>query len=386
MEKLRCKLCETIYIAETPFEYDIQKVSKVYDCRAIAIIIIEKYGFGMPNHRLEQFQASLGVPVPDATQWDKTAEFSNDCGQPIFEALEYTGAQGDVSYRDDTSVKILSVINNEEQGKEGRKGTFTTGITSMYEGHTIQLYYSGTNHCGENFENLLEKRDPEQSDMLCQSDALSANNPKTLSPKLLAKLIMCYCLVHARRNFFKIKDFFVEECEYVLTVIAEIYKNEAYCVENKLDDFQRLEYHQQHSKPIMDELYAWLIECTNSINFEGNSGLGKAILYFLNHWNKLTRFLYIIGAAIDNNTVERALRFAIRLRKASLFFKTLNGAMVGNICMSIIQTCNMNNVNPFHYLVTIQENKVAVAANPHSWLPWNYQENACVTDIHIRDG
>lgn len=55
---------------------------------------------------------------------------------------------------------------------------------------------------------------------------------------------------------------------------------------------------------------------------EPNSGLGQAISYLLNHWQKLTLFLEKPGVPLDNNVVERALKKAILHRKNSLFYKT----------------------------------------------------------------
>ena len=56
------------------------------------------------------------------------------------------------------------------------------------------------------------------------------------------------------------------------------------------------------------------------------------------------------GAPLDNNLVERALKKAILHRKNLLFYKTLNGAEVGDLYMSLIHTCELNAVNPLDYL------------------------------------
>ncbi len=53
------------------------------------------------------------------------------------------------------------------------------------------------------------------------------------------------------------------------------------------------------------------------------------------------------GAPLDNNLVERALKKAILHRKNALFYKTQNGAAVGDLYMSLIHTCELNGVNPF---------------------------------------
>ena len=41
-------------------------------------------------------------------------------------------------------------------------------------------------------------------------------------------------------------------------------------------------------------------------------------------------------------------------RKNALFYKTLNGARVGDLFMSLIHTCQLNDVNPFDYLTELQ--------------------------------
>jgi hypothetical protein len=52
---------------------------------------------------------------------------------------------------------------------------------------------------------------------------------------------------------------------------------------------------------------------------------------------------------------------------------TLNGARVGDVFMSLIYTCQLNDVNPFDYLTELQRHADQVAADPDRWLPWNYR-------------
>jgi hypothetical protein len=102
--------------------------------------------------------------------------------------------------------------------------------------------------------------------------------------------------------------------------------------------------------------------------------MGKAITYMLKHWEPLTLFLRIPGAPLDNNLCEQALKRAILHRKNSLFFKTEHGAYIGDLFMSLIHTCTLNRVNPFHYLTTLQRHSSELFKNPKRWLPWNYQQ------------
>ena len=90
-------------------------------------------------------------------------------------------------------------------------------------------------------------------------------------------------------------------------------------------------------------------------------------------WSELTLFLRVEGAPLDNNTSERALKKAILHRKNALFYRTLAGAHVGDVFMSLIHTAELNEVAPFEYLVALQRNAAELAANPAAWMPWNYQ-------------
>jgi len=97
----------------------------------------------------------------------------------------------------------------------------------------------------------------------------------------------------------------------------------------------------------MDDLRQWMEAQFGEHKTEPNSGLGKAISYLLRHWVKLTLFLRQARAPLDNNVVERALKKAILHRKNTLFYKTMNGARVGDLFISLIHTCELNQVNPF---------------------------------------
>jgi transposase len=121
-------------------------------------------------------------------------------------------------------------------------------------------------------------------------------------------------------------------------------------------------------------LHAWLEAQFDEKQVEPNSGLGTAVSYMLKHWTALTLFLRQAGAPLDNNVVERALKKAILHRKNSLFYKTENGAAVGDLFMSLIHTCELNGANPFDYLTQLQKHAAELAQNPAAWMPWNYQE------------
>jgi hypothetical protein len=124
----------------------------------------------------------------------------------------------------------------------------------------------------------------------------------------------------------------------------------------------------------MTELHAWLTRQFDERLVEPNSSLGSSVAYMLKHWEKLTLFLRVPGAPLDNNICERALKKAILHRKNALFFKTTNGAHVGDLFMSLIYTCELGGINPFDYLTELERHADALAADPGRWMPWNYRE------------
>jgi len=276
-------------------------------------------------------------------------------------------AQGEILQNDDTTMKILDNLQQTDpQDPSSRKGSFTTGVLAVREERRMALFLTGPKHAGENLAQILEQRATDLSPPIQMCDALSRNAPKEF------ETLLTHCLTHARRNFVDLVPSFPEECRHVIEALAEVYHHDKMAKELGLSADLRLEFHQAHSGPVMEGLKEWLQTQTNERKVEPNSSLGKAIAYMLKHWEPLTLFLRIPGAPLDNNLCEQALKQAILHRKNSLFFRTEHGAFIGDLFMSLIYTCRLNRVNPFHYLTTLQKHSSELFKNPKEWLPWNY--------------
>jgi hypothetical protein len=353
-----------------------------YDATAGSVIALLKYGSGMPFNRLEGLQGSVGVPLPASTQWDIVHAKAEQI-EPAFEELVRQAADGEVVFNDDTTVKILEMMGKRAKEKifaeasagdsakkeaSQRSGMFTTGIVSTREGRKLALFFSGRQHAGENLKDVLLQRAETLGAPIQMCDALSRNLPAEL------ETIVAHCLAHGRRQFVDVAERFPEECRHVLESLAVIYRNEAIARQRKLSLEARLDFHRAESGPTMEELRAWLVRQFDDRLVEPNSSLGGAISYLLKHWEKLTLFLRVAGAPLDNNVCERALKRAILHRKNALFYKTCHGAHVGDIFMSLIHTCELCGANPFDYLTELERHAAALSANPHNWMPWNYRQ------------
>ena len=408
LQKLRCQLCGQLFTAEPPAEAGSRK----YDPTVGSLIGILKYGYGFPFHRFAQMQNHLDVPLAASTQWEIVAMASASY-QPVYDELLREAAQGELLMNDDTTAKILAWMGRrrpltvaaatEAHAAEAhaveahaaavppaaaaqvdttalptaadrmvpdldRTGLYTTGVVAERGPHRIALFFTGRRHAGENLREVLRRRAAELPPPIQMCDALSRNYPDEF------QTIVANCLAHARRKFVEVKDKFLAECEHVLGALAEVYAADAHAKRAQLGPEERLRHHQQISGPVLERLREWLKEQIEQRQVEPNSALGAALEYLRRHWTKLTLFLRVPGAPLDNNVVERALKKAILHRKNSLFYKTERGAEVGDVHMTLIHTCELCGANPSDYLTELQRHAAAVAAAPAEWLPWNYRE------------
>lgn len=360
LERLRCGACGQVFTAQEPEGVGLDK----YDETAAAMIAQLKYGAGTPFYRLEQLEGQLGIPLPATTQWEIVEEAAQVI-KPARDELIQQSAQGTVVHNDDTSMRVLRL---KRDPSDQRTGVFTSGIVSVGEGWKIALYFTGSRHAGENIAEVLKQRRAELPSPIQMCDALSRNVPKLPAG---AEILLANCLAHGRRQFVEVAENFPNECRYVLEMLGQVYGHDAEARECGLTPDERLRLHQERSRPVMDRLHAWLETQLSERKTEPNSGLGQAISYLLRHWQPLTLFLRKAGAPLDNNLVERALKRAVLHRKNALFYRTLNGAQVGDLFMSLIHTCQLCGVNSFDYLTELLRHHRELAANPALWMPWN---------------
>jgi transposase len=373
MERLRCDACGEVFTAPAPPEAGTEKYAPTVG----VTVALLRYGSGMPHYRLARLQKSLGVPLPESTQWEVMKPLFLQA-QPIFEQLISQAANSPLIHQDDTTMRILdlrrpgSVTAGQMDPK--RKGTFTSNLLAYVESHPVALYFTGWQHAGENLATVLDRRSINLEPPIQMCDALSRNM------SLDFETILAHCLSHGRREFVTVATRFPTQCRHVLQSLGEVYRVDAQAKEQEMNPEQRLAHHQTHSQLVMEQLQGWMHEQLDSKKVEPNSGLGQAMAYMIKHWKPLTLFLRKAGAPLDNNRCEQALKMAILHRKNSLSYKTLNGARTGDLFMTLIHTCRLNGTNPFEYLLAITTHADAVKLVPQAWLPWNYPKSGTDPD------
>jgi hypothetical protein len=367
---MRCATCGEVFTARAPEEAQGPK----YDESAASMMGLLRYGTGLPLFRLGRLQQLLGIPVPPSTQWEVVAG-RLPALLPVYEALLRCAATGSVVHNDDTYMRILELMGKRrakllakgELPDPDRTGLFTTAIVSVTTMGPIAMFFTGRKHAGENLTTLLDDRPDGLEQPIHMCDGLDRNRPKE------REVVESNCLAHGRRHIVDEAENFPSECRHVLEQLREVFHNEAVCKEQGWSGQERLEFHQQHSAPIMEDLQAWMKAQFADKRIEPNSGLGDAFKYLLKRWHQLTLFLRVADAPMDNNLCERVIKMAIKHRKNSYFYKTQRGARVGDIYMTLIYTAELAGENPFEYLTAILRHETMAAAAPDEWLPWSYR-------------
>lgn len=374
MEQLRCNLCGLLFTA--PLSDDILRDGarqQKYGYSARAIMAISKFYMGNPYYRQESLQSFMDMPVTASTIYDQCARLVDDVS-PVFDCIKQLAANATHFNIDDTGSRILTETSVEKPNRQGKGTRQRTGIYSscliatLENEQQIVLFKTNIGHSGEWIDEILAERLAGLPRPIVMSDALSSNTPQEIPCDT------SLCNTHSRRKFTEVLSNFPEEVNYFIDSYARVWQNDTTAKDEKMTAKARLAYHIEHSLPIMQSLQTWCETQLKQSKTEENSGLGKAIRYFLRHFEGLSAFCRIEGARLDNNLAERVIKLIVRGRKNSLFYKTLAGANVGDVITSLIATCELNGINCFDYLSALQQNRRMIEKEPERWLPWNYQK------------
>jgi hypothetical protein len=382
-EQGRCRICGNIIRSTGPesvFE-GIGTSYIIYDYSACAILITMHYFGGAPFKRLELLHKGWGVPMPDANQW-YIVEKSDDLLFPLYKALERFGIHNAVNLRiDDTGSMVIEIrrqIQKEiaeleslgKSTKDVRTGINATGVYLETPQGTIILYYTGRHHAGEMLDQLLTHRQNSQVKLVKVSDGASKN----FDHQQADKLIECTCNAHAFLKFVGIKDKYPEEYAIAGEIYKTVFDNDDKAKALGLSPEERMLYHREHSKPLMEKLKTM---CENKIKnkeVEPRSLLWEPLSFIINQWPRLTKFYEEPNVPLDTNILEQKLIIIVRYLAGSFNYQTENGAEVGDHLMSLIATAQANDIEPVAYLTHCLRNHEDLAQRPEDYLPWVYRD------------
>jgi transposase len=382
-EQVRCRICGEIVRATGPDEV-LEGVGTsyiTYDWSACAMLIMMHYFAGGPFKRLESLHNGWGVPMPDSNQWSMV-DACADLLAPLFKAMEQHGVQNAINLRiDDTNSMVISLrrqIQAEiaalesigESTKDIRTGINATGVYLETHNAVIILFYTGRHHAGEMLDQLLKHRQTSAPKLVKVTDGASKN----FAHEHQDELIEATCNAHAFLKFRGIKDKYPTEYAIAGEIYKQVFDNDDQAKSRGLTPTERMLYHREYSKPLMEKLKAMCEDKLKSKLVEPHSLLWEPLTFIINQWPRLTKFYEEPGVPLDTNLVEQALVIPVRYLAGSFNYKNQTGAEVGDRHMSLVATARANGVEPVAYLTDCLRNYEDLAKRPEYYLPWVYRE------------
>jgi transposase len=178
-----------------------------------------------------------------------------------------------------------------------------------------------------------------------QTDAYIAYD-KLLKGKSQMRHIVCWA--HARRNFTKSLESDKRRATAALDMIRELYNVEALARKTNADSEEILRLRTEFSIPILEKINEWAQLQEKELN--PKSLIAMACRYMLKRWDKLTYYAADSRILIDNNMLENRFRGTAVGRKNWLFAGNHQSAERSGIIYSILESCVLNNVEPFAYI------------------------------------
>lgn len=333
-----CRPCEKNEI-ETPIKTAPMPKPVISNSLAspsiMAHIMSQKYVEGLPLYRQEKQFQRIGLALSRQTIANWMIYGADQWLEKLYDRMHVKLLKLDIACADETTLQVL-----HEPGRPASTKSYLWLYRSGIEGPPIVLYDYQKTRAGENPKNFLEGFKG-----FLQVDGYAGYHK-------VEGVTLVGCWAHARRGYTDVlKALPANSTKPVLATEGLNFCNQLFAIERKLKDLdpeKRYEKRLEKSKPILDAFLAWLK--IQEPKVPPKSGLGKAITYCLNQWDKLVAFLEDGRLEIDNNRSERSIKPVVMGRKAWLFSNTPKGARASAIIYSIVETAKENGLNPYYYL------------------------------------
>ena len=306
------------------------------DVSFLAGLLIDKFRFHLPLYRQHQRLEAAGIKVSRA--WlTQLVHRAGNLLEPIFDALVESIRAELVKLLDETPIKA----GRKKKGKM-QKAYFWP----VMAGNKIAFLFFKSREHHHVFEALGSK--PQDGNVIV-SDGYGAYEAYAKATGTLN----AQCWAHSRREFIKAEDVEPQRVKTALDMIRPLWEIEKQIKEQELEGEAKRLYRLEHSKPVVDQFFAWVKEQLKDDALLPTNRLTKALNYVNKRKDALQLFLTNPDIPIDTNELERALRVIPMGRKNWLFCWTEVGAKYVGIFQTLIVTCKMNGIDPYTYLVDV---------------------------------
>jgi len=307
----------------------------------IADVVTGKFVDGLPLYRQEKIFAREGFGLSRQTLSGWMVQLREPL-EPLMAALKQHLYQGRVLQIDETPVQVMDEPGRDNTAKSQMwvyRGGAPDRPVVWYE---YSVSRAGSVPCEFLFP---EAHSPPGTSFYLQTDGCPSYYQLARMPAILGHM---GCWAHVRRKVVEA----VNARRQPALAHAFLERIQAlYQIEKKLrgqSPEHRFDVRQKQSRPVIDELKAWLDQNAPKVVPKGT--LGKAVHYTRNQWSILTTFLEDGHLEVDNNLAENAIRPFVVGRKAWLFAGSPAGAQASAMLYTLIETAKANQLEPRAYL------------------------------------
>ena len=354
-----CPKCEYMVKADMP---KLPIEGSLADASALSQVIVDKFANHMPLNRQSQDYERVGLSLSRQTLSNWILK-SSDLLDIVYQEMKKELLSKDILHADETTVQVL-----KESGKDAKSKSYMWLYqTSRYD-KPIVIYDYQPSRSGK-----IPKEFLKDFSGYLHTDGYSGYNH-------IEHVTLVGCLAHVRRYFndaYKLIEN-TEEAKTSNTAKGLAYCNQLFALDREskeLDIDKRYLFKQEKIKPVFDEFLTWVKNA--SLNALPQSKYGKAITYALNQLPNVMHYLELGELDIDNNLAERSIKPFVIGRKNWLFSNSVDGADASARLYSVVQTCILNNVNPYNYLSDTLNKLANMTINQGidilCLLPWNYK-------------
>ncbi len=305
------------------------------DVSLLAGLLVDKFQFHLPLYRQHQRLKAAGIAVSrgSLTNW---VHQSVGLLEPLYRAQWASWRESAVLAMDETPIRA---------GRKAKR-TMRTGYFWPVYGDRDEIVFPFTpSRAHRHVEALLEGF----------AGTLVSDGYEGYARYAARRdaVVHALCWSHTRRGFVRAEAVEPERAARVLAWIRALYAVESEILERSLEGESKLAVRAERSRPLVAALFEWLEAEMGEAALLPTSPFTKAALYALERRQGLEAFLANPDVPLDTNHLERALRPIPMGRKSWLFCWTEVGAETVGQIQSLIQTCVLQGVDPYTYLVDV---------------------------------
>lgn len=296
-----------------------------YSSSFIAFLIQQRYILGLPIERIIGYLHETGVDIPKSTVHSllsRTADML-DRLEPVLKRAIF---ESPYVHMDETYHKVI-----DSSTEKGSRNAYIWAAMA-HDSNLIQYHYNEGSRHKATFMDYF----PKDYYGTIQTDGYITY--KVLEGMDYPGTVRIGCIQHCKRYFNDIKT--QPQARRIISLYNKFYQIRD---KKKREDWVRL------SLDVYNELHDYLRKLDKDPRYIGNEVLCKGVTYCLNEIHSIENIIRSTEYRLDNNDIERPMRYISISRRNSMVFGSDKGAERSALIYSLAISCRLNRVNSYEY-------------------------------------